>query len=334
MCGISRRPRRIDFEQLRGQGEAVAAGDQHVPDLRGAAQVVELRLVLLAVEVLGRVADDPRPGAVAAVARALGRHEHQHPVRVAMDEAGDRRVAVLGQRVLHHRGERLLLAAERDHLAPDRVGRVLRIDEADEVGRDVDPELVGRAQAGPLLLGQLEDLLDLLEVVDPVAELPAPVVPLLVRDVGPQRSATADRGPAVRADRQGGIAAIDERRLAGRRQGRLVGDRRLDLLGVHAASWSVIRSGRPVRLVAREAFRRIKSMQTGCRSIIRQRRYGVQPPGGPGGAEDGRAGAGRGGVSAGRGGVSAGRAQSPMTAQRKPIMMKKPLNIAMSASAP
>jgi hypothetical protein len=26
--------------------------------------------------------------------------------------------------------------------------------------------------------------------------------------------------------------------------------------------------------------------------------------------------------------------QSPMTAQRKPIMMKKPLNIAMSASAP
>ena len=60
-------------------------------------------------------------------------------------------------------------------------------------GRDVDPELVRRAQARPLLVGQLQDLLDLLEIVDPVAELPAPVVPLLVRDVGPQRRAPADR---------------------------------------------------------------------------------------------------------------------------------------------
>ena len=188
------------LEQLRRQGQAVAARDEDVPDLRGPAQVLELRLVLLAVEVLGGVADDPRPGAVAAVARALGRHEHEHPVGVAVDEPRDRRVAVLGERVLHHRRERLLLAPERDHLAPDRVGRVLRIDQADEVGRDVDAELVGCAQPGSLLVGQLEDPLDLLEVVDPVAELPAPVVPLLVGDVGPQRGAPTHRGPAVRSD--------------------------------------------------------------------------------------------------------------------------------------
>ena len=78
------------FEQLRREGQAVAAGDQDVADLRGPAQVVELRLVVLAVEVLGRVADDPAPGAVAAVARALGRDQHQDAVGIAMDQARDR----------------------------------------------------------------------------------------------------------------------------------------------------------------------------------------------------------------------------------------------------
>ena len=46
--------------------------------------------------------------------------------------------------------------------------------------------LSGARQAVALLVGQVEDLLDLLEVVDPVAELPAPVVPLLVGDVLPR----------------------------------------------------------------------------------------------------------------------------------------------------
>ena len=56
------------LEQLRRERQAVAAGDQHVADLRGPAQVLELGLVVAAVEVLGRVADDPRPRAIAAVA--------------------------------------------------------------------------------------------------------------------------------------------------------------------------------------------------------------------------------------------------------------------------
>ena len=135
------------LEELRGERQAVAAGDEHVADLRRPAQVLELGLVVLAVEVLGRVADDPRPRAVAAVARALGRDEHQDAVRVAMHEAGHRGVAVLGERVLHHRREGLLLAPERDDLAADRVVRVVGVDQADEVRRDVDPELVRGGQA-------------------------------------------------------------------------------------------------------------------------------------------------------------------------------------------
>jgi hypothetical protein len=101
-------------------------------------------------------------------------------------------VAVLGQRILHHRSEGLVLAAGRDDLAADRVVGVLGIDQADEVRRDVDPELVGGRQPFALLVGQLEDLFDLIELVDPVGQLPAPVVPLLVGDVLVDRRASAD----------------------------------------------------------------------------------------------------------------------------------------------
>ena len=224
------------FEELRGEGQPVPAADEHVPDLGRVAQVLELGLVVLAIEVLGRVADDPAAGAVAAVARALGRDEHEHAVRVAMDEAGHRGVAVLGQAVLHHRGERLLLPAERDDLAADRVVRIARVDEADEVRGDVDPELVRRREALALLVGQLEDLLDLGQVVDPVRELPAPVVPLLVGDVLPQRGAPAHRRATVGSERLGRVAPVDERRLGQRARGVLVGDGGADLLGIHAGS--------------------------------------------------------------------------------------------------
>ena len=208
-------PAQDRLEELGRQRQAVAAADEHVAHLRRPAQVVELRLVLGAVEVLGRVAHDARPRAVAAVGRALRGDEHQHPVGVAVDQARHRRVAVLGERVLHHRREGLLLAAERDDLAADRVVRVRRVDERDEVRRDVDAELVRRAEALALLVGQLQDLLDLGQLVDAVGELPAPVVPLLIGNVRPERCAAAHRRHAVRPERSRRVAAVDERFLGG-----------------------------------------------------------------------------------------------------------------------
>src|SRR6478752_8094753 len=54
------------LEQLRRQGQAVATGDQHVTHLWRPSKVLELRLVVAPIEVLGRVADDPAPRAVPA----------------------------------------------------------------------------------------------------------------------------------------------------------------------------------------------------------------------------------------------------------------------------
>ena len=222
------------LEELRGQRQAVAAGDEDVADLGRPAQVVELGLVLLAVEVLGRVADDPAPGAIPAVARALGRDEHEDAVRVAVDQARDRRMAVLGQRVLHHRRERLLLAAGRDDLAADRVGRVVRVDEADEVGRDVHPELV-RARTGPRARPavRLRTRSISSSVLTRLLSCQRQSFHLSSGTSRVDRGAAADGGPAVRPERPGRIARVDPRRVGGGAAAWWAAAS-LDLPGVHA----------------------------------------------------------------------------------------------------
>ena len=101
---------------------------------------------------------------------------------------------------------------------------------------------------------RFEDLLDLGEVVDAVAELPAPVVPLLIGHIRPHRGAAAHGGTAIRAQGLRRVGGIHERRL-GRGAGRvLVRDRGLDLLGVQRVSTS--------------GLRRIKSMQSACPRMI------------------------------------------------------------------
>ena len=211
MWGISRRPRRILVEQARCEGQGVAAREEDVADLGRAPQILQLGLVVAAAEVLGRVADDARAGAVPAVRRALRRDEHEHPVRIAVHEPWDGRVAVLREGVLHHRRERFLLAPERDDLAPDGVFGVVGIDEADEVRGDVHPELVRRGQALALLVGERQHGAQRLEVVDAVRELPAPVVPALIGDIGPDLRAVAALGPSIRVDRTRRVTRVHPR---------------------------------------------------------------------------------------------------------------------------
>ncbi len=169
------------------------------------------------VEVLARVAHDPRPRAVAAVARALRCDEHQDAVGISVDQARDGGVSVLGERVLHHRGERFVLAVGGDDLAADRVVGIVGVYQADEVRRDVHAELVGSREAVALVGSEVQDLLDLFERVHAVGHLPAPVVPALVGDIGPDGGAAAHGGASVRAQGTRRIAAVHERGLGRRR---------------------------------------------------------------------------------------------------------------------
>ena len=55
------------LEQFRSQGEGITAGEQHVPHLRGAFDVIDLGIIVCTGESLSGVADNARAGAIAAV---------------------------------------------------------------------------------------------------------------------------------------------------------------------------------------------------------------------------------------------------------------------------
>ena len=174
-------------QQLGGQHQGIAAGKEDVPHLGRSFEIVDLHVELGARELLARLAHDARARAVAAVGSALSRDQHQHSIRVAVHEARYRRVRILRQRIFHHGGERFEFRGGRDHLSAHGVVGIGRVDQRDEVRRDVHPEQVGGRQSFRLALGELEDLSDLVRRVEAMAELPAPTVPLIVRNVGVQR---------------------------------------------------------------------------------------------------------------------------------------------------
>ncbi len=175
------------FQDARGQHQRVAAGEQHVAHLRRALEVFDLQVELFAREGCRWIADDARARAVAAIGCALGGDQHQHPVRVAMHQPRNRRVAVFRQRILHHGSEWHHLPCGGDHLLADWIVRIVRIDQRNEVGRDIHAKQVRCRERFPLAVGERDNLFKLLGGVDPVAELPAPVVPFLVRHIGVER---------------------------------------------------------------------------------------------------------------------------------------------------
>ena len=140
------------LQHLRREQQRVAAAEQHVADCRRGGDVGDLPIVVAAAELRAGVADDAAARAVAAVAGALGRDQHQHPVGIAMHQARHRAVAVFVQRVGHHAVERDQLLAGGDHLAADRAVRVVRVDQRREVRGDVHAEVVA-ADALDLLPG-------------------------------------------------------------------------------------------------------------------------------------------------------------------------------------
>ena len=106
--------------------------------------------------------------------------------------------------------------------------------------------LSGAERPVALLVGQVQDLLDLVEVVDPVESCQRQSFHF---SSGTSAQSGARRLTAGRPSGPSGarrVAQVDERRLGGGAGGLLVGDRGLDLVGVHAgsASWSASAPGR------------------------------------------------------------------------------------------
>ena len=126
------------LQHLLRNRQRVAAGEEHVTHLRRARDVVDLRVVGGAAEGGAGVADDAAARAVAAVAGALRRHQHEHAVGVAVHQPRHRRVRV-------PLSESAISAVKGASSAA--VGMICKrtgqagssgVHEAGEVGRDVD----------------------------------------------------------------------------------------------------------------------------------------------------------------------------------------------------
>ena len=173
-------------EFLVGKQQSVAAGKKHVAHLGVLLQVidgaVEIKLQLL----LADAADHPAARAVPAVGSAPVSDQKKNAVRIAMHQPGHGHVVVLSAGI-GHVGRRIghLLDA-RNHLSPDRAGRIERIDEVEEIGRDAHRQLgIGKQHARVLLAGELELAGKVVQRLHAVAHLPLPVVPLFGGRVTP-----------------------------------------------------------------------------------------------------------------------------------------------------
>ena len=184
-CGIARRWLRIQSSRssLKASGSPPEMSTSRIvgrlPD------VLERHLQPLFVGHDFAVAHDPRPRAVAAVGRAEIVHQQQDPVRIAMDQAGHRAVAVFAQRIVGLARCPLELRRGRNHRPAQRLLRIGPRKQAHVVGRDADREHGAAFDQGlSLVRRQDQHPLQLLQRADPVPRLPPPVVPLTVRNLG------------------------------------------------------------------------------------------------------------------------------------------------------
>ena len=85
-------------------------------------------------------------------------------------------------------------AVGRDDLLADGIIRIIRVDQGDKVRGDIHAEEPVGAERFALGLGQRDDLFDLFRRVQAVAQLPAPVVPLFIGNVGESRGTFGREG--------------------------------------------------------------------------------------------------------------------------------------------
>ena len=175
------------LEQVVGEHQGVAAGEEHVPDLLMLPDILDTGFDLLHGHGAVLLPGEPATGAVAAVHGALVGDQEQHPVRVPMGQALHGGIRVLVEGVRRLVGGRFQLVGRGDGLAADGIVFVVEVDKGQVVGGDGHAQPAqGPAHALLLFLGQVHVLLQVLQGLHPVLDLPVPVVPQLIRHIPEQ----------------------------------------------------------------------------------------------------------------------------------------------------
>jgi len=179
------------LQDLIGDHQGVTAGQQDIADLGMSGHVVDALVDLLhghfAVVLTGKAA----AGAVTAVHGALVGDQQQHAVRITVGQAGGGGVGILVQGIgILVIGILQLLSAGDSHLA-DGIEGIVQIDQGQVVGGNSHAQLAqGLADALFLIGSQGHVLLQILNRLSAVGDLPMPVVPQILGNVGEQTVAS------------------------------------------------------------------------------------------------------------------------------------------------
>ena len=182
--------RKDEFDPVVAQGQRVAAGDQHVADLRLAPDVVEDHLEAARAGGDRAMADHAGTRAVAAVGRTEVGRQQQHPVGIAVDQSGNRALMLFAERVVRFARATPHLVHRRDHRAADGLVRIRGRDETHVVRSDRHGKHVARQfQRFLLFRREADHLPDGRKIPDPVLDLPPPVGPLQIGRAGEEQVA-------------------------------------------------------------------------------------------------------------------------------------------------
>ena len=170
-----------------GQGQRIATRQQHVAHFGVRLEIAQGRFPVAGGEAVfaAGIAHHPRTGAIAAIGRAGASGQEQHPVGIAVHQAGNHSVMVLTQRVVRLAGREEIFPAGGDVGAPQRLGGVFQIHQAGVIGRNPKRQGAGVAADGAaLVFGQGEQTRQIFQGANAGPHLPAPVVPFRRRGLG------------------------------------------------------------------------------------------------------------------------------------------------------
>ena len=173
--------------------QRVAAGEQHIADDGRLADVLDGLIHLVHGKTGVLLAGEAPAGAVTAVHGALVGDQQQATVRIAVGQTGGRGVLILMQGVQQVGSGLMQLGPGGNGLFADGVVGVVGVDQGEVVGGDGHAQSAEAGLDALLLLGSQRDVFfQVLQGLNAVFDLPSPVVPLGVGDVGEQLCAAGN----------------------------------------------------------------------------------------------------------------------------------------------
>ena len=167
--------------------ECVAAGKKNIANFGMIADIVETFLDLAIGNGGIMLPRKPAAGAVTAVHGALVGDKEQDPVRITMSQTGHGGIRVLMKGVKLVLGSLIKLCRGRNALTTNGIIGIVRVDEGEIIGSDRHAERAEAFRNTLFLLGSQGDVFfEIFKSFDAVCNLPMPIVPKLIGNIGEQ----------------------------------------------------------------------------------------------------------------------------------------------------